>query len=116
MKVLRKKGDSLPIQIQTKIKYPVQTYSLNKKEFDFEQIKEFLFNVKTDFIKQLDSAYKEKYYLRFLHGQLFRAIIKHFDNRYNISEILRFILNKTDNKESIKEGKIYNEKSADDYR
>ena len=62
MKVLRKKGDSLPIQIQTKIKYPVQTYSLNKKEFDFEQIKEFLFNVKTDFIKQLDSAYKEKYY------------------------------------------------------
>ncbi len=115
MQILRKKGDSLPIQIQIKIKYPAQTYSLNKKEYDFEQIKEFLFNVKTDFIKQLDSAYKEKYYLRFLHGKLFRAIIKHFDNRYNISDILRFILNKIENKESIKEGKIYNEKSADDY-
>ena len=52
------------------------------------------------------SIYKQKKYLRFLFGKLFRNIIKHLDGGYNITDILKFILNKTDSKEEIKDGKV----------
>ena len=68
-----------------------------------------------DCLAQLDSIYKQKKYLRFLFGKLFRNIIKHLDGGYNITDILKFILNKTDSKEEIKDGRIYNIIKAEDY-
>ena len=115
MKILRTKGSSLPINIKIIIKYPNIEYFINRKESDFEKIRDFLFKAKTDYISQLDIAYKTKNYLRFLYGKLFRSIMKHLDgsNISNVIEILRFILNKTDNKE-LKDGEATNPQ-IDDY-
>ena len=128
IKELRIKGSNLPILISIQIKFPNKEYFLNNKSTEFEKIRQFLFLAKTDYISQLDSAYKNKQHLRFLFGNLFNNIIKHLDKGYNVLDILRFILNKTDNKEEIKDGnatnpledkdyvqqyKIYNEKSFD---
>ena len=52
IKFLRTKGSSLEILITIKTKYPDR----NK----FEYIREFLFLAKTDYIRQLDSIYKQK--------------------------------------------------------
>ena len=115
MKILRQKGSSLPINIKIIINYPNIDYYINKKYSDFQNIRDFLFKAKSDYISQLETAYKTKDYLRFLHGKLFRNIMKHLDgsNINNVLEILRFILNKTDNKE-IKDGKTSNSQ-IDDY-
>ena len=115
MKVLQTKGSSLPILIIIKIEYPNITYSLNKMEANFEDIKDFLFRAKTEHIAQMDLLYKENKYLRFLYGKQFRRIIKHLDGEANIFEIMRYILNKTNNKENIIEGEVSNPKIADDY-
>jgi len=114
MKVLRTKGSSLPILIIIKIVYPKITYSLNKIETNFEEIKNFLFRAKTEQITQLDLIYKQNKYLRFLYGKLFRRIIKHLDGEASIYEIMRYILNKTNN-DNIIEGEVANPKIADDY-
>ena len=68
-----------------------------------------------DCLAQLDSIYKQKKYLRFLFGKLFRNIIKHLDGGYNITDILKFILNKTDSKDEIEDDRIYNIIKAEDY-
>ena len=115
MKVLRTKGSSLPILITIRIKASQILYFLNKKKTIFENIRDFLFKAKTDCITQLDLVYKQKKYLRFLFGKLFRNIIKHLDGGYNVFDILRFILNKTDNNEEIKDGKAANPIKAEDY-
>ena len=115
MDILRAKGSNLPILIKLKIKYPEIKYFVNKKETNFENIRDFLFKAKTDYIEQLDSVYKHKQYSRFLFGQSFKNIIKHLDNGYDISDILRFILNKTDNKQEIKDGNSSNTLRAEDY-
>ena len=39
----------------------------------------------------------------------------HLDGNCEISEIIRYILNKTDNNDEIKDGNIYNDKIAEDY-
>ena len=108
MKFLRIKGSNLPILINIQIKYPNIEYILNKKKTNLCAIKDFLFSAKKDCLAQLDSVYKQKQYLRFLFGKLFRNIIKHLDEGYNILDILRYILNKTDSKEEIKDGKAVN--------
>jgi len=115
MKVLQTKGSSLPILIIIKIEYPNITYSLNKMETNFEDIKDFLFRAKTAHIAQMDLLYKENKYLRFLYGKQFRRIIKHLDGEASIFEIMRYILNKANNKENIIEGEVSNPKIADDY-
>ena len=114
MKFLRIKGSSLPILINIKIKYPKIEYFLNTQKTDFENIRNFLFLAKTDYITQLDSIYKQKIYLRFLFGKLFRKIMKHLDGGYNVLDILKYILNKTDNEEDIKDGKTSNPLKAED--
>ena len=115
MKKLRIKGSNLPILINIRIKYPNIDYFLNKKRTSFNNIRDFLFFVKADLITQLDSAYKEKEILRFLFGKLFRNIIKHLDGGYNILDILKYILNKTDNKIEIIDGKAINPIKTEDY-
>ena len=115
MKILRIKGCSLPILIDINIEYPTIKYKLNKKITDFEFIREYLFKAKNDYENQLNSIYKNEKYLRFLYGKLFRKIIMHLDGNCEISEIIRYILNKTDNNDEIKDGNIYNDKIAEDY-
>ena len=41
--------------------------------------------------------------------------MKHFKSGYDISDILRFTLNNTDNKQEIKDGNISNTLRAEDY-
>ena len=115
MKILRIKGCSLPILIDINIEYPTIKYKLNKKITDFEFIREYLFKAKNDYENQLNSIYKNEKYLRFLYGKLFRKIIMHLDGNCEISEIIRYILNKTDNNDEIQDGNIYNDKIAEDY-
>ena len=115
MNILRIKGNNLPILIKIKIKYPQIKYYINQKITEFDNIRDFLFKAKTDYIAQLDSVYKQKQYSRFLFGKSFRNIIKHLDTGYNILDILRFILNKTDNKQEINDGTTSNTLRAEDY-
>ena len=108
MKILRKKGSSLPIKISVKIsikeKVPTIEYFLDKEKKDFQSIKEFLFQAKNTYISQLGSLYKEKLNLRFLYGKQFRSMMKHLENNYKIDSFLRYILNITNNDISINEG------------
>ena len=116
MKFLRLKGSSLPILISIQIKYPNIEYKLNKKKTDFKFIKnDFLFPAKNDYIVQLDSVYKQQKYIRFLFGKLFRNIMRHLSGGHDVSDIIRFILNKTDSTEKIKDGKASNPLKAEDY-
>ena len=114
MKVLRIKGTSLPITIIREINYPNRQYLLNEKEINFQAIKTFLFKAKTEQILQLDIIYKYKKYLRFLYGMQFRKVIKHLEDESSVLEITRYILNKTDSKETIIDGEKCNPKKTYD--
>ena len=108
MIVLRTKGSSLPIKITIKIsikdKEPNIKYYLGEDKRDFEEIRNYLFNVKNKYISQLDLKYKEKMNIRFLYGKQFRSIIKHLESNYKIDPFLRYILNNTENIRPINEG------------
>ena len=116
MKILRRKGSSLPIHIKIQIRYPELEYYLNNKIISFEKIRDFLILVKTDYISQLDSIYKKNIFLRFLNGKQFRKIIRHLngENINNLKDFLRFILNRTDN-ENVRDGIAINPQKTDDY-
>ena len=107
MKVLRMKGNILPIKIiiKTNIKDngPSIKYYLDNRETEFKNIKSFLLNVTSNYISQLNKLYKEKILFRYLFGKQLRDIMKHIDYNFNIDSLLRFILNKRNN-EIIKEG------------
>ena len=108
MKILRIKGSSLPIEISIEIKeknsIPFIKYFLDNKETKFEEIRNYLYNAKEDYISQLELMYKEKENIRFLYGKEFRTFMKNFEGGYDIAPLLRFILNKKDNSDSIKYG------------
>ena len=63
----------------------------------------------------MDLIYKQNKYLRFLYGKLFRRIIKHLYGEASVFEIIRYILNKVDNKNSIMDGEKTIIKIVDDY-
>ena len=127
MKVLRAKGSSLPIKISIKIeKMNKITYELDKKEVDFNFIRNYLINVKNNYISQLDLIYKEKVNLRFFYGKQFRSIIQHLENSLDIEPFLRYILNNKGShieggyktiireaKDYINQYQIYNKNSLD---
>ena len=120
MKILRKKGSSLPIQITITISKnndedPSIKYRIDKFQTNFEFIKKFLFNAKNRYISQLNSNYKEKLNLRFLYGKQFRTIMKHLGSDYKVFSFLRYILNNTENKESVIEGGKITVRNADDF-
>ena len=115
MKILRKKGSSLPIKIIIDIsikdkeesKEPTIKYYLVKdkeEEYDYTIIRQFLFEAKNAYISQISSIYKEKLNLRFLYGKQFRSMMKHLEDNYKIDSFLRYIINNTDNNIPIKEG------------
>jgi len=104
MEILRKKGNNLPINIQIIIQYDKKNeadYYLDQKKSSFEQIEIFLLNAKNDYIEKLDSYYKAKKHLRYLHGKLFISMVDYLvnGNLDKIIDILRFILNKNDDEE-----------------
>ena len=120
MKILRKKGSSLPIKIIITIsknnnEEPSIIYELDREKKDFEFIKKFLFDAKNTYISQLNSSYKDKLNLRFLYGKQFRTIMMHLESDYKIDSFLRYILNNTNNKESVLEGEKIRVKNAEDY-
>jgi hypothetical protein len=124
MNILRKKGNSLPIEIQIKINIinhePKIKYMLGKYNKEFEEIKEFLFDeflfdAKNAYISQLDSMYKEKSNLRFLYGKQYRSMMRHLENNYKIDSFLRYILNNTNNNISINEGYIAMIRNVNDW-
>ena len=115
MKILRIKGTNLPILIVVEIRYPNKIYFLNDKEKNFEDIKGFLFKIKTEQISQLDTFYTQKKHLRFLYGMQFRKIIKHLEDESSIFEIIRYILNIKDSKKIMIDGERCNPKNINDY-
>ena len=96
----------MKITIKISIKYnePNIEYYLGKDKYDFEDIREFLFEAKNDYMTQLDSIYKERMNIRFLYGKQFRNMMKHLENNFKIDSFLRYILNNTNNNIPIKEG------------
>jgi len=119
MKILRKKGSSLPIKISIKInirdKEPNIEYYLDKEKRDFQSIREFLFDAKNAYISQIGSLYKEKLNLRFLYGKQFRSMMRHLENNYKIDAFLRYILNISNNDIPIIEGYKAVIRHANDY-
>ena len=132
MKVLRKKGSSLPIkitiQITTENNKPSLVYYLGGTKTDIQEIKDYLFKAKNKYITQLITKYRKNLNLRFLYGKQFRTIMKHLESNLNIDSFLRYIVNNTDNNETIHEGykavirnvndyikdhELYNENSLD---
>jgi len=79
------------------------------------KISDYLFNAKNDYENQLNTIYKNEKYLRFLCGKLFRKIVKYFSGNGDITELQRYILNKTEVTETIKDGKVSNEGLPRDY-
>ena len=118
MNILRIKGCNLPILIKIKVEYSKNSkeeYYLNQEETEFNEIRKFLLRAKNDYENQLNKIYKNQKYLRFLYGKIFRKIQTHLDGNCEIQEILRYILNITDNSIKINDGKIYNEPGPKDY-
>jgi MoxR-like ATPase len=104
MQILRTKGNNLPIYIRILVEYDKKKeaiFYLDKKESTFEIIETFLLNAKDDYIKKLDSAYKEKKHIRFLYGKLFRKLVGYLDggSLERIKDIFRYILNKNNDDE-----------------
>ena len=116
MLILRVKGCNIPRIIKINIKYPNIDYYLNGQIFENkDDIKKFLFNIKIDFENRLNQVYKDEKYSRFLYGKIFRKIQLHISGNCEISEIIRYILNITDNNEEIKDGDMDNTASVYDY-
>ena len=119
IKILRIKGYNIPILINIEIKYPKITYKFNKdndeEEKDFNFIKNYLFTIKNDYEDQLNTIYQSEKYLRFLYGKLFRKIKLHQEGNYEVKEIIRYILNKTEYDDKIIDGEPYNIKTGADY-
>ena len=119
MKVLRTKGSSLPIKISIKIsiqeKMPNIKYYLGEEKKEFEEIRDFLFEVKDKYINLLENKYNQKENIRFLYGKQFRSIMKHIESNYKIDSFLRYILNNTDNTVPINEGFKAIKRNANDF-
>ena len=113
------KGFNIPLVINIEIKYPNIIYKLNSDyhelEKDFNFINNYLFTVKNEYENKLDKIYQTKNYLRILYGKLFRRIKLHQEGCFEITEIQRYILNKTDYKEKIIDGFSYNIPLCNDY-
>ena len=105
----------MQIVINIKIEYPNVAYKLNDNIKEFEKIKDYLFMVKNDYENQLNKIYENQKYLRLLYGKLFRKVKQHQGGGYEIPEILRYILNKSSNKDKIKDGELSNLSLGDDY-
>ena len=115
MKDLRNKGSSLPIIITIKIKGQNIEYFLGEQLNNFESIRKFLSNAKDKYITQLNLKYREDVNLRILYGQQFRSLMKHLSSGINIDSFLRYILNYTDNDQTIKEGYRTEVRTVKDY-
>ena len=115
--ILKIKGYNIPIKIIITIKYPKITYKFNEngEEKEFKDIKKYLFTIKNDYEEQLDKAYQNLKYLRFLYGSLFRKIKMHQEGFKKVPEILRYILNKVDYDDKIIDGDPNNVKLSDNY-
>ena len=113
--ILRTEGFNIPIIINIIIKYPDVEYKLNDSERTFNNIKEYLFTVKNDYETQLTTIYENDKYLRLLYGKLFRKVKLHQEGNCEILEIMRYILNKTNYTDKIKDGKIYNDPIGEDF-
>ena len=118
LEILRNQGNNLPIDIKIKVHYDEKDgvdYYLNRKKFNFEKIEKFLINSKIDYLGQLESAYKEKPYIRFLYGKLLTKIEWYLngENLDNVKDIFRFILNKGNNDDEIKISNIPNPQILD---
>ena len=115
IKILRAKGYNIPIMINIAIKYPKIVYKFQDEEKEFSEIKNYLFTIKNDYENQLNKIYQNEKYLRFLYGKLFRKIKMHQEGNCEVLEIIRYILNKVDYKDIIKDGEPYNVKLGEDF-
>ena len=104
IKELRERGSNLPIQINIRAKLNDIKYFLEQKEVKFTDIKNFLINIKNNYLIQLDRIYNDSEYIRFLFGKHLHNMKNHLENDYNVDSILRYILNNTEHNKKIKNG------------
>ena len=107
LKILKIKGSILPKFIYLTISYPNLKYFLDdlKKETEFKFIHAFLSNAKINFIKKLNSIYKEKINIRFIYGKQINCMLNHIQGKNQINSFLRYILNLVDCDKVLYEGK-----------
>jgi len=72
-------------------------------------LRNHLFKVKSDYENQISTLYENEKYLRLLYGKIFRKVKLHQEGNCEISEMIRYILNKTSNKDKIQDSDLYNE-------
>ena len=113
--ILRTKGCCLPLSIIIKIRYPISEIYLNNDMKNFDEIKNYLSNVLYDYEHQLNIIYQDEKYIRFLYGNLFRKIKKYQICKYDISGIIRYILNKINSNDLIEDADIYDINKTEDY-
>ena len=113
--VFRKKGCSLPIEIQIIIKNNEIEYFLDKKKISFGELSGYLLNVKNYLEKALDSNYKTEENLRFLYGEQFYTLNENIFGKSTIPSFLRYFLNNLNDKIKIKEGDKSYERSTTNY-
>ena len=111
LKLLRTKGNILPIRIKVeindldkdnkedniniRIKYYLNDYKGIEMEKSFEFIEKFLYNAKNDFIQKLEQYYKINDFLRFFYGKQIMTIINHLDGNKEFFSFIKYILNDT---------------------
>ena len=113
--VFKKKGCSLPIEIDIKIKYPEVSYFLKKNKISNEELLNYLLNVKNYLEKALDLNYKKQQNLRFLYGKQFDTLSRHISGSLGIPSFLRYILNNLNDDINIKEGIKSSPRSTQNY-
>ena len=109
MNILRIKGSTLPISIRVEVAYPEKNFYIgeSKESIEFKELQNYLSKAKTNIIKKLDSIYKQMTTIRFIYGKQIDSILTHIQANYKIDSFLRYILNLTDCKKEIKEGKKF---------
>ena len=92
MNILRNKGYNLPIKIDIKMNIkennPSIIYYLDETKKSFQDIEDFLLNIKNDYINRLDLNYKKYPNLRLLYGSQFKFISKYSKTGSNIEPLI----------------------------
>ena len=106
IKLMRKRGYYLtPLELNIEMKYPNVIYKIENDEKDFAFIRDYLFTITNYYEDQINKIYQNREYMRFIYEKLFQKIKWNLEKNYEISDIIRYILNKTDYNEKIEEGK-----------
>ena len=113
--VFKRKGCSLPIEIEIIIKNKEVDYYLDNNKICYEELKRYLLNVKNYIEKRLDSNYKTQENLRILYGEQLYTLNRESLGNEKIPSFLRYMLNNLNDNIDIVDGEKSHYKSTTNY-